>query len=502
MKYLGKPFKAAIFLAFMVFGWISLGLVYAQEEDVTPPTLVALDFNPKEINTTSGSATITVDFTVTDDFSGARNFDVRFISPSGIQIGQGSIYINPATINYTGSVEITFPQYSELGIWTIGWVWLQDALYNWIYLSPADLAPLGLPTELINGLLETTGAISGTLSKNGTGFGGLTVKLLDDNEPTIVIDEQITDLQGSYVFDGVDAGTYQVMIVEPLGYIADQNFVITDLASGATNTVDFALTQIVLANNARGKGYWKHQFDVHIEGKGPAQESETELQGYIDEVRYRYNPYFSIFAAATDGTDDFDDWQATLSVKGNAGMAAKAKAQLAALILNMASLKLAQSELVTADSKTAGDVLTYVSELIIDGDGSNDELAKDLAEAVNTQEIIGSGIVPSGNILYKGHLGRGILWNFGVLEEYALHDNYPNPFNPSTTIKYQLPQPSKVVLEIYNISGQRVETLVNEYKDAGYYSFEWNATHISSGVYFYRLQASNFTDVKKCVFVK
>lgn len=89
-----------------------------------------------------------------------------------------------------------------------------------------------------------------------------------------------------------------------------------------------------------------------------------------------------------------------------------------------------------------------------------------------------------------------------IPKEFKLAQNYPNPFNPTTTIKYQLPKPEKVKLEIYNIRGQRVETLVNEYKDAGYYSVEWNASRISTGVYFYRLTAGEFTSVRKCVFVK
>ena len=82
------------------------------------------------------------------------------------------------------------------------------------------------------------------------------------------------------------------------------------------------------------------------------------MQSYLNEVSTRYNPHFRIFAAATDGTDDFEDWQAILSVKGKAGMEAKATAQLAALVLNIMSLKVGQYEVVTADGQTAGDVMS------------------------------------------------------------------------------------------------------------------------------------------------
>jgi hypothetical protein len=110
----------------------------------------------------------------------------------------------------------------------------------------------------------------------------------------------------------------------------------------------------MVSNEARGKGNWKHQFDVYVKDRGHAQESAADLQIYIDEVSDRYKPHFSIFDDATDGTGDFEDWQAILSVKGNAGMEAKATAQLAALVLNIMSLKVGQYEVVTADNKTAG----------------------------------------------------------------------------------------------------------------------------------------------------
>ncbi len=85
---------------------------------------------------------------------------------------------------------------------------------------------------------------------------------------------------------------------------------------------------------------------------------------------------------------------------------------------------------------------------------------------------------------------------------FALRQNYPNPFNPQTTISYALPKSSKASLKIYNIKGQLVETLVNEFQQAGNYSVVWNAEDISSGIYFYRITAGDFTDTKKCVILK
>ncbi|MDO9549053.1 MAG: T9SS type A sorting domain-containing protein [Candidatus Marinimicrobia bacterium] len=83
-----------------------------------------------------------------------------------------------------------------------------------------------------------------------------------------------------------------------------------------------------------------------------------------------------------------------------------------------------------------------------------------------------------------------------------LYQNYPNPFNPTTIISYQLPKSSHVKLSIYDISGRLVETLVNDYKNVGYYSVEWNAKNVGSGIYLYRIDAGNFSSVKKCLAVK
>ena len=88
--------------------------------------------------------------------------------------------------------------------------------------------------------------------------------------------------------------------------------------------------------------------------------------------------------------------------------------------------------------------------------------------------------------------------------EFALSQNYPNPFNPTTVISYQLPVDThgRVSLQIYNLRGQLVETLVNEPQDAGFYSMEWNGSNVSSGIYFYRLVADGFVSSHKMVLMK
>ena len=80
--------------------------------------------------------------------------------------------------------------------------------------------------------------------------------------------------------------------------------------------------------------------------------------------------------------------------------------------------------------------------------------------------------------------------------------NYPNPFNPTTTIKYQISELSFVTLKVYDVLGSEVITLVNEEKPTGVYEITWYAEDLPSGIYFYRLQAGFFVETKKMVLIK
>jgi len=89
-----------------------------------------------------------------------------------------------------------------------------------------------------------------------------------------------------------------------------------------------------------------------------------------------------------------------------------------------------------------------------------------------------------------------------VPDKYELHQNYPNPFNPVTNIKFDLPKNSTVSLKIYDINGREINEIVKGHLNAGQYEYEFNANGLSSGVYFYKLTADNFSHVKKMILLK
>jgi aryl-phospho-beta-D-glucosidase BglC (GH1 family) len=92
--------------------------------------------------------------------------------------------------------------------------------------------------------------------------------------------------------------------------------------------------------------------------------------------------------------------------------------------------------------------------------------------------------------------------NLEIPKEFRLEQNYPNPFNPTTIIYYQIPAGTNVVLRVYDTLGRKVQTLVDEYQDAGNYSVQFNASNLPNGVYYYRLETGTYQDTKKLLLLK
>jgi hypothetical protein len=147
------------------------------------------------------------------------------------------------------------------------------------------------------------------------------------------------------------------------------------------------------------------------------------------------------------------------------------------------------------------------------------------------------GTAPAGDYIYYGKVGNnpvvifdsdsfpftklagdGVNSNYGewtvsgwdeqpgfstaVPESYFLSQNYPNPFNPETSISFGIPQNGKVSLKVYNLLGEVVATLIEGQLTAGYYEFKWNASGMSSGIYFYRLNAPGYTMTRKMMLIR
>ena len=121
-----------------------------------------------------------------------------------------------------------------------------------------------------------------------------------------------------------------------------------------------------------------------------------------------------------------------------------------------------------------------------------------------------------GGVVLEGFLALGEVINYQITldplsvdqinssipDKFELAQNYPNPFNPKTTIQFSIPQRSRVILKVYDILGNELATLVNEEKNKGVYSVNFDASQLASGLYLYRIQAGSFVETKKMILIK
>jgi hypothetical protein len=160
-------------------------------------------------------------------------------------------------------------------------------------------------------------------------------------------------------------------------------------------------------------------------------------------------------------------------------------------------------------TKTDGEVsIAAYGDVVSEGDLSLSLVFRTKTEIENTFVEVTESEVRDGNFAVNGIALPAPVQIQTRPEAFALANNYPNPFNPATTIKYALPEASSVKLEIYNVVGQVVRTLVADHQNAGRYVVQWDAANdsghsLSSGIYFYRLQAGGeFLEVKKMLLLK
>ena len=108
-----------------------------------------------------------------------------------------------------------------------------------------------------------------------------------------------------------------------------------------------------------------------------------------------------------------------------------------------------------------------------------------------------------GTAILKNEIGEdAVMAKPGVAKNFALSQNYPNPFNPTTNIDFSVTNRGAVKLSVYDLMGRQVATVVNEVKNAGKYSANFDASKLSSGVYFYKLEADGKVMTKKMMLLK
>ncbi|MBD3236490.1 MAG: hypothetical protein GF330_07290 [Candidatus Eisenbacteria bacterium] len=350
--------------------------------------------------------------------------------------------------------------------------------------------------------------IRGRTLCGGAPLGGITVDL-SDAEGTLIA-SRISDVgDGTYEFGDLEAGDYIMDVVTPLGYEPAAGYPVevpVALASGDVAEIDFAFDALQQTADARSPGYWKHQYRAHLSGRGHAHESEAALTGYHDLLFTRFfgraDPYAiqipSVTYSAGPAALSFEDALETLS-SGRGTMHERASRQFLALLLNVASGKVGQYHIATESGSTVSQIITYVADLLEDGDPANDELAKDLVEDINHNRLISSDPVPPSvpNIAYGRPLAAG--------DHLALSGPHPNPARGFTRISFRSPQRgARASLRIYDAGGRLVRELFDGVVDAPETHLQWRCTdqrdrRVFGGVYYCRLEIGDQIETRPIV---
>ncbi|MCP4582967.1 MAG: PQQ-binding-like beta-propeller repeat protein [candidate division Zixibacteria bacterium] len=362
-----------------------------------------------------------------------------------------------------------------------------------------------------------TGSISGVISDESSVLIGIPVDLHDSSG--VIITSATTDENGQYEFSGLINGDYSVSIATPLGYQADEE--IKEIhVRGLQHEIDFALTELEIIPQQRSRGYWAHQLHKAFNNR-PRNYTLQDFSSFAGLINTHFNQnqlnpvdFYSVPQPA-DQADSLVLLRKLLHMR-NTGewepfLKRLAKAQLMTLMLNVVSGKVSQTQEISADGRTISQAITYCDMLInevIDppeegGPGQGSPWCRYIRASfilrfANLGITVPSGMIPE-DVIEIAYKLRG---NENLPYEFMLYQNYPNPFNASTEIRFSLSNPSEVKLDIFDATGQKVATLIEDYLEAGEHRIKWDGSQVTSGIYFYRLDAGYDSDSKKMALIK
>jgi len=339
-------------------------------------------------------------------------------------------------------------------------------------------------------LAQTVGVTGTVFSDCGGPMAGITVGMtVGEDYQTVATAED-----GSYRFSDLRyLSEIELTCVLPMGFHAvspvDGH---TSLTVTQDEVVNFELDCVDATGAARGMGYWKHQATVYLKGKGHAQESEEDMRTNFPNAIFNHFHEHELYGIPVEGVTymgdphvplDLATIYATLTVHGGLNLPARAKQHYLALMLNMASGRIRTYTVVSADGRTASEVVQYVADLINDGDACNDWLAMLISVALNEAYLLPGDVVPEGyvTVYYRRPLGPDQPLSFS-----------PNPVGLGSVISFGMPVAGRAELVLFDVTGRKVASLLSGEVEAGTVRLQWlgradTGERLPKGIYSARL---------------
>ncbi len=426
----------------------------------------------------------------------ASNYDIALIkySPAGVQqwvriwngSGNNNDIPNAITSDSSGNTYIT--GYTEVSGFNSNYITLKynpEGILQWAkeYNNPINSSDIAY---YIKTDLQMNVYVTGTSTALSTGSDFLTIKYTPNGDSSWV-----KRYSGTTAINEIPQG----LAVDNSG-----NVYVTGFSRGTSNSTDFA----TIKYNTNGVQQWVVVYDS-TGGQDIPEDLEADEAGnvyvtgrtrinssYNDFATIKYNSagvrqWIAIYDNVPESRDDYGydlalDDLGNVYVTGNSQQSGTNRDALTIKYSNSGNQLWVARFDETESEETFGIVLDESKNVYVAG----------YREGVNTDYL---------TIKYSQSVGINQISN-SVPGNFRLSQNYPNPFNPETVISFHIPEFSFVSLKVYNILGNEIETLVNEQVSSGIYSVKWDASNLSSGSYFYKLQTEKFSDVKRMVFIK
>jgi hypothetical protein len=335
------------------------------------------------------------------------------------------------------------------------------------------------------------------------GVEGVQIVLTDEYGNYVT--DGYTDNMGNLAFDDLTNGNYLIEAIVPMGFAVNPAGPQPVMVNGYPCTeVAFQLTPTA-TGKVKNIWWWKTQL-LYIAAGQPAAVSMANINKFGQVI---YNHYYLrgdgnaiqienvTYAPGPEPLDFYDLYDIFITSSADQSTKACAARALLTNFLNIAAGYQGQLAAVSEDGATASQAMIYFSGLYLLGGEANYYSIHINLRKMHMGQLIAAGVIPlaTPNIIFKPEDMAMIPADFN------LSRNYPNPFNPFTTIELVLPSASSWNLEIFNVSGQKMAEYSGR-AEAGIISVVWDASDMASGIYFYKATTKDFSVTRKMVLLK